>query len=133
MNGLLTVLTFFPLVGVAAILLLKPLKRESDNLVRWIAIATAAITFMISLVALIQFDPDKSGLQLVDKAEWIPSLGISYYLALDGLSILFIMLTSFITLLAIIASWSQIQNEILFYSDLLLNFSQLSIKAHLNL
>ena len=114
-NGLLTILTFFPLVGVLAILLLKPLKRESDNLIRQLAIGTAALTFIISLIALIQFDPGRASLQLVDKVEWIPSLGITYYLGVDGLSILFIMLTSFITLLAIIASWSQIENQVKTY------------------
>jgi NADH-quinone oxidoreductase subunit M len=112
MNGILSILTFFPLVGIVAILLLKPLKRESDNLIRQLAIATAALTFIISGVVLFQFNPDLSTLQLVEKVEWIPALGISYFLAVDGLSILFIMLTSFITLLAIIASWSQIQNQV---------------------
>jgi len=112
MNGLLTVLTFFPMVGILAILLLKPLKRESDNLVRQVAIATAALTFIISVIVLIQFNPDQATLQLIDKVEWIPTLGITYFLAVDGMSILFIMLTSFITLLAIIASWSQIQSQV---------------------
>ncbi|MFN2190126.1 MAG: NuoM family protein [Candidatus Promineifilaceae bacterium] len=112
MNGILSILTFFPLVGIVAILLLKPLKRESDNLIRQLAIATAALTFIISGVVLFQFNPDLSTLQLVEKVEWIPALGISYFLAVDGLSILFIMLTSFITLLAIIASWSQIQSQV---------------------
>jgi len=112
MNGLLTILTFFPMVGILAILLLKPLKRESDNLVRQIAIATAALTFIISGIVLIQFNPDQATLQLIDKVEWIPTLGITYFLAVDGMSILFIMLTSFITLLAIIASWSQIQSQV---------------------
>jgi len=112
MNGLLTVLTFFPMVGILVILLLKPLKRESDNLIRQVAIATAALTFIISAIVLIQFNPDQATLQLIDKVEWIPTLGITYFLAVDGMSILFIMLTSFITLLAIIASWSQIQSQV---------------------
>ncbi len=51
-------------------------------------------------------------MQLIDRAEWIPTLGVSYFLAVDGLSILFVLLTSFITLLAIIASWSQIQTQV---------------------
>ncbi len=111
-NGLLTILTFFPLVGIVAIMLLKPLKRESDNLIRQVAIATAAITFIISAVVLVQFNPDQPSLQLIDKAEWIPTLGVTYFLAVDGLSVLFVMLTSFIALLAIIASWSQIQTQV---------------------
>ena len=66
MNGILSILTFFPLVGIVAILLLKPLKRESDNLIRQLAIATAALTFIISGVVLFQFNPDLSTLQLVE-------------------------------------------------------------------
>ncbi len=111
-NGLLSFLTFFPLVGIVAILLLKPLKRESDNLIRQVAIGTAAVTFIISVVVLIQFNTSQPTLQLIDRAEWIPTLGVSYFLAVDGLSILFVLLTSFITLLAIIASWSQIQTQV---------------------
>ena len=74
--GLLTLLTFFPLVGVVIILLLKPLKRESDGFIRQIAIATSVITFVIAIVVLIQFNPDRAGLQLIDRVDWISSLGI---------------------------------------------------------
>jgi NADH-quinone oxidoreductase subunit M len=111
-NGLLTLVTFFPLVGVAIILLLKPLKRESDTAIKRIAAIISALTFVISLVVLFSYDPDKSGLQLLDKASWIPSLGISYYLGIDGISILMLMLTTFITPLAILASWSAITEQV---------------------
>ncbi len=111
-NGLLSLLTFFPLIGVVAILLLKPFKRESDNLIRQIAIATAAITFVISIIVLVVFNADVGGLQMVERVPWIPALGVSYFLALDGLSILFIMLTTFIMLLSVISSWSAIKNNV---------------------
>jgi NADH-quinone oxidoreductase subunit M len=114
-NWLLTIMTFFPLVGVAAILLLKPLKRETDDLIRLLAVATSAVTLVISIIVLFAFNPDDPGLQLVQKATWIPSLGVSYYVAIDGLSILFVMLTTFISLLAIIASWSAITSQIKAY------------------
>jgi NADH:ubiquinone oxidoreductase subunit 4 (subunit M) len=55
-NGLLTLLTFFPLVGVVAILLLKPFKVETDKLIKQVAIATVIITFIIALVVLFSFD-----------------------------------------------------------------------------
>jgi len=115
-NGLLSLLTFFPLVGIVVILLLKPLKRESDNLVRYVAITTSIITFFVALaVLLFAYDSNKAGLQLIDQVEWIPALGVTYFLAVDGLSILFVMLTVFITPLAIISSWSQIQEQIKAY------------------
>ena len=119
-NGLLSLLTFFPFIGVAAILLLKPFKRESDNLIRQIAIGTAVITFLISIIVLIVFNPDVGGLQMVERVPWIPTLGVSYFLAVDGLSILFVMLTTFITLLAIISSWSAIQQQVKSYYILML-------------
>jgi len=111
-NGLLSLLTFFPLVGVALILLLKPFKRESDGLIRQIAIVVSIITFVIAVWVLIQFNPDRAGLQLVDRIDWIPTLGVQYFLAVDGLAILFIMLTAFVTPLAIISSWSAIQDQV---------------------
>ncbi|MGW8317892.1 MAG: complex I subunit 4 family protein [Candidatus Promineifilaceae bacterium] len=111
-NGLLSLVTFFPLIGVAAILLLKPLGRETDDRIRYIAIITTVITFLISVGVLIAFNPDNPNLQLIDKASWIPTLGISYYLALDGLSILFVMLTTLISMLAVISSWSAIQSQV---------------------
>lgn len=119
-NGLLSLLTFFPFIGVAAILLLKPFKRESDNLIRQIAIGTAVITFLISIIVLIVFNPDVGGLQMVERVPWIPTIGVSYFLAVDGLSILFVMLTTFITLLAIISSWSAIQQQVKSYYILML-------------
>jgi NADH-quinone oxidoreductase subunit M len=112
---ILSLMTFFPLIGVAVILLLKTFKSESDNLIRQIAIATAVITLLLSIVVLIQFDPSKPGLQLVEEVVWIPSLNISYIMAVDGISILFILLTTFISLLAVISSWSAIQQQVKMY------------------
>lgn len=109
---MLTILTFLPLLGVVAILLLKPLKRESDNLVKQIAVVASALTLVVSLVVLAQYDKNVSGLQMVDQIDWIPSWGIQYYLGIDGLSILMVLLTSFISLLSVAASWTAIKTQI---------------------
>jgi NADH-quinone oxidoreductase subunit M len=103
---LLTIVTFLPLIGVAVILLLKPLKRESDSLIRRVALTTSVITFLGTLVILASFNKDVAGLQLVDRVPWIPSWGISYFMGVDGLSILFVLLTSFISMLAIYSSFA---------------------------
>ncbi|UCG26184.1 MAG: NADH-quinone oxidoreductase subunit M [Chloroflexota bacterium] len=110
--GLLSLVTFFPLLGMLALLLLRPFKVESDKLIKQIAIGTAVITLIISIVVLIQFDPSDPFLQLEEQVTWIPSLGISYHMGVDGTSILFIMLTTFITLLAVISSWSAIKEQV---------------------
>ncbi|MEW5985703.1 MAG: NADH-quinone oxidoreductase subunit M [Chloroflexota bacterium] len=112
MNGILTITTFFPLLGVAAILLLKPFKRESDKLIKQIALITSVSTFFISLLVLFNFDTSQGGLQMIERVPWIASLGISYYLGVDGLSILMLLLTTFITPLAILSSSTAIEHQI---------------------
>ena len=62
MNGTLTLVTFFPLVGVIAIFLLKPLKRETDTNIKWLAMLTSVATFAISLGVLASYDAGRSGL-----------------------------------------------------------------------
>jgi len=118
--GLLTIVTFLPLVGVAVILLLKPLKRESDVLIRRIALATAVITFLGTLIVLLSFNQYNPALQLIDRVPWIPEWGISYFVAVDGLSILFVMLASFITVLAVYSSFSAITTQVKLYYILML-------------
>jgi NADH-quinone oxidoreductase subunit M len=110
--GLLSLVTFFPLLGVLALLLLRPLKLETDKLVKQVAIGTSVITLLISVIVLIRFDSGEPGLQMVEQVTWIPSLGISYLMAVDGASILFLMLTTFVTLLAVISSWSAIKEQV---------------------
>jgi NADH-quinone oxidoreductase subunit M len=109
---MLTIVTFFPLIGVLAILLLKPFNRESDKLVKQIAVLTSVVTFLLSLAVLASYNLNQSGLQLVEQAAWIPSWGIQYYLGVDGLSILMVLLTSFISMLSVAASWSAIETQL---------------------
>ena len=113
MNWLLTILTFLPLVGVLAILVLP--RREdgsNDNWIKLIAIATSAATLLVSLFVLFRFDATNPALQMVERFDWIPSWGISYFLGVDGLSILMILLTTFISLLAIAGSWTAIDTQL---------------------
>jgi len=110
--GLLTIVTFLPLLGIAAILLLKPLKRETDTLIKQVAIGTSVVTFVGTLLVLANYNTAVGGLQLVDRANWIPSWGIQYYLGVDGLSILMVLLTSFISMLAIASSWNAITTQV---------------------
>src|SRR5690606_12673817 len=113
MNWLLTILTFLPLVGVVAILLMKESEDGSNrDTIKIVAIATSAVTFAVSLFVLFRFDPSNPALQLVDRVDWIPSWGISYFMGIDGLSILMVLLTTFISLLAIAGSWTAIESQL---------------------
>jgi NADH-quinone oxidoreductase subunit M len=111
-NLLLTTVIFFPVLGAAVILLLKAFNRESDDLIRILAVGTSVVTFIISLVVLVQYNPNVGSLQLVEQADWIPSWNIQYYLGVDGLSILMVLLTSFISMLAVASSWTAIQHQV---------------------
>jgi NADH-quinone oxidoreductase subunit M len=107
----LTLVTFLPLVGAVVILFLK---AEQKNAARWIALGTALVTLGISIAVLVQFNPANTDLQFVDKASWIQVAGwnIQYFLGVDGLSILLLMLTTFLTPISILSTWTAVEDRV---------------------
>jgi len=107
----LTLVTFLPLVGVVILLFLK---NEQQNLSRWVALIVSLITFAISIAVLVQFDAKDPDLQLVVKRPWITVAGytIYYFLAVDGLSILLLMLTTLLTPISILSTWRAIDTRV---------------------
>ena len=119
MSIILSVLIFFPLVGVLLILIAGR-KEGQDNAIKWIALGTSIITLLISVAVLATFRSGFPGLQMVDRFEWIPFLNIDYFVGVDGISILMILLTGFISVVAILASWTAIDHQIKAYYILML-------------
>ncbi len=109
---LLTLVTFFPLVGVLVLLFLND--ETQKGLIRWVALGTALITFVISLLVLGQFNAGDPNLQLVVNIPWIQVAGwdISYALGVDGVSILLVLLTSFLTPISILSTWSAVEDRV---------------------
>ncbi len=107
----LTLLTFFPLVGVLVILFMN---SEAKNAIRWVAMVTTLLTFGISLWVLTQFEASNPDLQLEAKYAWIHVAGwnIYYYLAVDGLSILLVLLTAFLTPISILSTWTAVEERV---------------------
>ncbi|MDO9300483.1 MAG: NADH-quinone oxidoreductase subunit M [Anaerolineales bacterium] len=107
----LTLLTFFPLVGVLVILFMN---SEAKNAIRWVALVTTLITFGLSLWALTLFTASNPDLQLEAKYSWINVAGwnIYYYLAVDGLSILLVLLTAFLTPISILSTWTAVEDRV---------------------
>ncbi len=107
--AILSLTTFLPLLGVAFILLVRhdDEERVSAN-VRFIALWTSLATFLVSLFLWFNFDPTTADFQFVEKVPWLPAFGISYHLGLDGISIFFVLLSTFLTPLCILASWKSI-------------------------
>jgi NADH-quinone oxidoreductase subunit M len=106
----LNLVTFFPFVGVLVLLFLKG--RES--LSRWIALATSLVTFGISLWVLGLFDASNPVLQLVVDRNWIQVAGfnIRYAMGVDGLSILLVLLTTFLTPISILSTWHALEERV---------------------
>ena len=107
----LTLVTFFPLLGVLVILFID---NDRKDLIRWIALVTSLITFIISLIVLAQFNPSNPDLQLVIDQPWIQVAGwnISYHLGVDGLSILLVLLTTLLTPISILSTWRAIEERV---------------------
>ncbi|MCS7248591.1 MAG: NADH-quinone oxidoreductase subunit M [Anaerolineales bacterium] len=107
----LTLVTFLPLVGVLILLFLR---EEQKEIIRWVALGTSLATFIVSLVVLAQFQPSNPELQLVIRRVWIQVAGwdIAYHLGVDGLSILLVLLTTFLTPISILSTWTAIEERV---------------------
>ncbi len=107
----LTILTFLPLAGVLVLAFIDPGRK---NVIRLIALVTSLVTFLVSLWVFSMFDSSNPDLQLEAKYPWIQVAGwnIYYYLAVDGLSILLVMLTAFLTPISILSTWSAVEDRV---------------------
>jgi NADH-quinone oxidoreductase subunit M len=107
-ENLLSIVLFTPLAGLLVLLFIP---REKTALIRWWANLTAAAGFLVSLPLLFRFDRAAEGYQFVEKREWIPSLGVSYFIGIDGISLLLVMLTTAMGLIAVFYSWDVIKTR----------------------
>ncbi len=127
---LLTYVIFTPLAGALLLLLIR-----SKSLAKIIAALFAAATFALSIFLYLKFDPAKPGFQFVEYAPWIYSLDASYHLGIDGISLLLIVLTTFLTLLSLVASWNSITTRVKGFNFfvLLLEVGMLGVFSSLDL
>lgn len=108
-NSLLTYLILIPLIGSFLVLFIR---REQANLIRYAALGISTIAFLLSLVIYFQFDSANSDFQFINKIEWINGLNIHYHVGIDGMSLLLVLLTTFLTPLTLISSWSSIESKV---------------------
>ena len=111
---ILSLVTFLPLVGVLIILFINDDSEIARRNIRMVALLTTAFTFAISLLIWAGFDTTDPGFQFVEKVDWLDS-GISYHMGVDGISMLFVILTTFLMPLAILASWEAVQKRVKAY------------------
>ena len=102
-----------PILAGLAVLVLH---RDTDaQRARWVALAGALAGFLVTLPLFTHFDTTTSALQFVERGEWIPRFDVWYYLGVDGISVLFVILNSFMTLLVVWAGWEVIQSRVAQY------------------
>src|SRR6185295_18294879 len=118
-NHLLSVITFTPLVG-AVLLMAIPAFKRSDDAVRWVANIFGVLGFLVSLPLWFRFDRAAAGFQFIEKAPWIPTIGVSYHFGVDGISALLILLTTMLGEIAILSSWNAIHERVRQYYVFLL-------------
>ena len=108
----LTLITFLPLVGAAFILMIRgdsdTVARNTRNVALW----TSLITFFLSLFLWFQFDTSTPAFQFQEMAEWMPAYTIGYHIGVDGISMLFVLLTTLLTPICVLASWESIKDRV---------------------
>ncbi|OUR77035.1 NADH-quinone oxidoreductase subunit M [Alphaproteobacteria bacterium 46_93_T64] len=109
--NILSYVTFLPLVGALLILLTGGKEEVAARNARQVALWTTLATFAVSLLIWINFDNSQSGFQFVEKADWLGG-GINYHMGVDGISMLFIILTTFLMPICILASWTSINSRV---------------------
>ena len=104
MENVLSITTFIPLIAAAILaIFLRGEDAAAQRNAKWVALTATVVTFLVSLFILFDFDPSNTGFQFLEKREWL--LGLQYKMGVDGISVLFVMLTTFMMPLTIAASW----------------------------
>jgi len=109
---ILSLTTFLPLVGVAFIMLIRGDEHNVARNARWAALWTSLATFVISLLLWLNFDKSTAEFQFVEKFEWLPSFNIAYHMGIDGISLFFVILSTFLTPICVLASWKAVTTRV---------------------
>ena len=115
---ILSLITFLPSVG--AVFIIFFVKKHWEDGLRWSALIISLATFLLSLYLPLTFNANTPGFQWVEKAVWIERFGISYLLGVDGISLLLVLLTTFVTVICVLASWTEITTKLKPYMALFL-------------
>ena len=105
---ILSLVTFLPLVGAFFCLIVNGPKEAVERNCRSIALVTSGVTFLISLLLWARFDATKAGFQFEEKMDWVPALNVGYHMGIDGISLFFVLLSTLLTPICILASWESV-------------------------
>ena len=109
---ILSLLIFLPLAGAGFILTIRGGDEVGARNARNVALWTSLVTFVLSLYLWFNFDSSTAAFQFVERVEWIPAYNISYHLGVDGISVLFVLLTTLLTPVCVLASWESVKDRV---------------------
>ncbi len=109
---LLSTIVFLPMLGALGLLAIPNRDGERNGLVRQLALGISLAVFAVSLVLWSRFDTTSADFQFLEKAAWIPAFGIEYHLGVDGISLWLVVLTGFLTPLALLSSWQSVESNV---------------------
>jgi NADH-quinone oxidoreductase subunit M len=112
MTWLLSLVIFLPLAGAALLLFVANRDGERNALVRQVTLGASLLTFVASLGLWIGFDPAGAEYQFVERYAWVPTFGIEYFIGIDGISLLLIVMTTFLTPIALLSSWGSVEKKV---------------------
>ena len=130
---LLTLSWIVPLAGALLLLLVPNGDGRRDGLMRWLALAFSLLSFAVTVVLWVVFDPGSPEFQLVERVPWIPAFGIDYYVGIDGISLLLVVLTGFLTPVALLSSWEGIERKVKEFSIFILALEAAMIGVFISL
>jgi NADH-quinone oxidoreductase subunit M len=109
----LSIVIFLPLIGALFIVFFsRGTPEQVARDARAVALWVTSITFLVSIGLWVNFDPTTADFQLVERAVWVPGLDLSYHVGVDGISVFFILLTTLLTVLCVLASWESITDRV---------------------
>ena len=106
---ILSVITYLPLLGIVVIALID---GKRHDLIRWVAFITGVVTFIVSLPLYFMFDAATWQMQFVEDIPWIEQFGIRYHMGIDGISLFLVLLTTFLSALAYLSTWSAVTEKV---------------------
>lgn len=110
--SLLSIMTFLPLAGVLMILLIRGEEAVVAKNSKYMALYTSLFTLAFAVYMMMRFQPVDPGFQFVEHNSWLKGLGINYHMGVDGISVLFVLLSAFLTPICILSSWDAIQTRV---------------------
>ncbi|HEY3383407.1 MAG TPA: NADH-quinone oxidoreductase subunit M [Vicinamibacterales bacterium] len=109
---MLTTIVFLPLAGALLLLLIDNRDGRRDFVVRVVALGASLLVFAATLLLWARFDPTRADFQFVERLDWIPAFGIQYHLGVDGISLFLLVLTGFLTPIALLSSWGSVHKRL---------------------